>query len=180
MVRVGRAVVCCLLLAAAPARAQNSDVFREDAPPAQAKPDHDPFEMAPADPAPAPKLPRRTRLSPETEPVVVTPPPPPPTPAPPPVVHAYDGVYNGTVTTTSSSRGCRAGHTTSITVSQDHFTFPWDGGVNLNATVDNGGKFDISGKGFYGYVRLSGEIQSGDLVGYYVTGGCTYDLTLKK
>lgn len=81
MLRVSSAVVCCLLLAAAPVRAQNSDVFREDAPPAPAAPDHDPFQMAPADPAPAPKPPSRPHPAPEPEAVAPAPPPVAPQPA---------------------------------------------------------------------------------------------------
>jgi hypothetical protein len=60
MVRIGSVIACCLLLAAAPARAQNSDIFREDAPPAPA-------------PAPAPKPAPRPHVYSQPEPEIVAP-----------------------------------------------------------------------------------------------------------
>ena len=179
MVRIGSVVASCLLLATAPAHAQNSDIFREDAPPAPSAPDHDPFQMAPANPAPAPKpAPRPRSYAPPAKEVIAPPPQPQPVVAPPPK-HDFDGVYNGTVGAVSSGQRCIAGHPVSLAINQGHFTFTWAGDVSLDAKVDEGGRFDVSGKGFYGYVRLSGEIQNGELVGRFASQ-CTYDLKLKK
>lgn len=74
-----------LLLTALPVAAQNSDPFHEVAPPAPLTPGHDPFQMAPADPAPAPKpalvRPRPVREA-EPAPIVTAPPSASPPPAP--------------------------------------------------------------------------------------------------
>jgi hypothetical protein len=92
----GLAAAFLLLLAALPAVAQNSDPFHEVAPPAAPAPGQDPFQMAPADPAPAPKPAPRPRPVRERvpEPVVEAPQPPPPPPAAPPAQSAKCFTFN--------------------------------------------------------------------------------------
>lgn len=79
-----------LMLVALPVAAQESDPFRSVSPPAFPNPDQDPFQMAPADPAPKPVL--RPRPAPEPEPTMAMPPPPPSAPPPLP----FDGIWVGT------------------------------------------------------------------------------------
>lgn len=172
MVRVGSAVVCCLLLAAVPSRAQNTDVFREDAPPAPSAPAHDPFQMAPAQPAPAPKPPPRPRATPEPEPVVVAPPPP---PAP-----SFDGVYTGTVirSTTSSGNCSQAPFTPTLIVKGNQLSYQSTslivGAVNNDGTVTAYSNNHSA--------MLTGTIERGEFIGHAIAGAgiCHLDLHFQK
>ena len=174
MVRVGSVAAVCLLVAAAPACAQNSDIFREDAPPAPATPGHDPFQMAPANPAPAPKPPPRPHPVPESEPapvVVALPPPPAP---------SFDGVYTGEVTHSATSSGnCNAApFTRTLTVKGNQLSYQSTslitGPVNSDGTVT---AYANNRSGM-----LTGKIQGGEFIGHVITGAgiCHLDLRFQK
>ncbi len=172
MVRVGGIVAFSLLLTAAPARAQNSDIFREDAPPA---------------PAPAPRPAPRPRPYPPPEPEAVAPAVV-PAPALPPSP-SYDGTYTGeaTVSTNSSGKCFFASLSKTLTVKNDQFTYAFSETDHtvVTGTVGRDGTVNSFAPSPGGGVHLSGKIQGSAFTGQAVSASsygfsCVVDFRFQK
>jgi hypothetical protein len=151
------------LVGALPVMAQNTDVFREEAPP-------------PAVAAPAPKAAPRPRPAPEPEPEAVAPPPSPAPPSPP-APRARHYVVTTQITTVGQGRNC-FGPDFSVNVNGGQVDIPGrtkDGEhITLRGPI-NGKQFDLFSPDANGGARVRGTIDNGHVTYFdYLSAACHY------
>jgi len=170
-----------LLLGSWPAVAQNSDPFREAAPPSPPAAGRDPFQMAPEQQAVSPPLvpkPAAPKLKREAEPVVAV--PQPPAPPPPPAPPSFDGVYAGSLVLVDNPNFYRACELLSkdrrVIISGNKIVR--FGAAHMDGLINGDGSFNVLAdiKNF----RIFGKVQGNNISGKLQNSVCIYSFDLRR
>lgn len=95
----------------------------------------------------------------------------------------FDGTYRGTFRLTRDGGRCGAAaiqRIMTVTNGQARVVYDVDQGFSASGTVDDGGRFELIGRGASAIVRIEGRILGNDARGLFESRNCGYDVHLSR